>query len=288
MEIKEKFEEFKKNEKIKKEINEALKNLEDFLTKFPFKNNPEKIDELTPDKIYEKENENTFLYWILDRLEKLGGTGIRNKKYLSEEIKNNLDKFKSLLKEALKEDTSLSKKIDLKWDEIGGMGDDKIVAKKIISCYYPDEVMSLFKPEHAKEFAEKLEINYEEEAEKRYNKNYKELSVGEKFELFNELFMEYKEKELGLKRNREDNVLFTRFLYSDEELKPKKSEKSNEEKINEEMEETPKKLTLSSILNALQTKPFLILAGISGTGKTQIARLIAWAMSEENNNKKEG
>jgi len=168
------------------------------------------------------------------------------------------------------------------------MGDDKIVPKKIISCYYPDEVMSLFKTEHAEEFAKKLEINYEEEAEKRYNKNYDNLSEGEKFELFNELFMKYKEKELGLKRNREDNVLFTRFLYSDEELKPKKSEKSNEEKINEEMEETPKKLTLSSILNALQTKPFLILAGISGTGKTQIARLIAGAMSEENNNKKEG
>jgi len=110
MEIKEKFEEFKKNEKIKKEINEALKNLEDFLTKFPFKNNPEKIDELTPDKIYKKGNKNTFLYWILDGLEKLGGTRIRDKKNLTKEIKNKLDKFKSLLKEALKEDTSLSKK----------------------------------------------------------------------------------------------------------------------------------------------------------------------------------
>ena len=41
---------------------------------------------------------------------------------------------------------------------------------------------------------------------------------------------------------------------------------------------------LSSILNALQTKPFLILAGVSGTGKTQIARLIAWAMSSEEEN----
>jgi ABC-type glutathione transport system ATPase component len=49
-----------------------------------------------------------------------------------------------------------------------------------------------------------------------------------------------------------------------------------------------KNTSLSSIINAINTKPFLILAGISGTGKTQIARLIAWAMSEENNNKKEG
>jgi transcriptional regulator NrdR family protein len=46
--------------------------------------------------------------------------------------------------------------------------------------------------------------------------------------------------------------------------------------------------SLPSIIHAINTKPFLILAGISGTGKTQIARLIAWAMSEENNNKKEG
>lgn len=38
---------------------------------------------------------------------------------------------------------------------------------------------------------------------------------------------------------------------------------------------------ISKIINALLTKPFLILAGVSGTGKTQIARIIANVMSEE-------
>lgn len=38
---------------------------------------------------------------------------------------------------------------------------------------------------------------------------------------------------------------------------------------------------LFQILTALNTKPFLILAGISGTGKTQIARITAGVMSEE-------
>jgi energy-coupling factor transporter ATP-binding protein EcfA2 len=38
--------------------------------------------------------------------------------------------------------------------------------------------------------------------------------------------------------------------------------------------------SLSSIINAIKTKPFLILAGISGTGKTQIARLIAGKWEE--------
>ena len=39
--------------------------------------------------------------------------------------------------------------------------------------------------------------------------------------------------------------------------------------------------SLSPIINALQSKPFLILAGISGTGKTQIARLIAEKWNEQ-------
>jgi len=38
---------------------------------------------------------------------------------------------------------------------------------------------------------------------------------------------------------------------------------------------------LRAILTALQTKPFLIFAGVSGTGKTQIARIIAGVMSKE-------
>jgi len=43
--------------------------------------------------------------------------------------------------------------------------------------------------------------------------------------------------------------------------------------------------SLSSIINAIKTKPFLILAGISGTGKTQIARLIAGKWEEGIKNK---
>jgi hypothetical protein len=69
----------------------------------------------------------------------------------------------------------------------------------------------------------------------------------------------------------------------------KKEEKLKElaNKLFKEIEEKtspgeilPPNSRLSSILNAIQTKPFLILAGISGTGKTQIARLIASVMSK--------
>lgn len=54
-----------------------------------------------------------------------------------------------------------------------------------------------------------------------------------------------------------------------------KSEENEEEEL-----EAPL-LKLGSIIKALETKPFLILAGVSGTGKTQIARIIASVMSEE-------
>jgi hypothetical protein len=41
------------------------------------------------------------------------------------------------------------------------------------------------------------------------------------------------------------------------------------------------KSKISSILHALSTKPFLILAGVSGTGKTQIARIVAGVVAGE-------
>jgi ABC-type glutathione transport system ATPase component len=38
---------------------------------------------------------------------------------------------------------------------------------------------------------------------------------------------------------------------------------------------------LNSIIHAISTKPFLILAGVSGTGKTQIARIVAGGVAGE-------
>mgnify|MGYP001773473685 CR=1 FL=1 len=43
------------------------------------------------------------------------------------------------------------------------------------------------------------------------------------------------------------------------------------------------KYSLNQILSAISTKPFIIFAGISGTGKTQIARIIASVMTKEKN-----
>ena len=71
------------------------------------------------------------------------------------------------------------------------------------------------------------------------------------------------------------------YLYKHKKYKPEEEETSKVKTT----ESQAKTASLLSILNALETKPFLILAGISGTGKTQIARLIAGTMSEEKENK---
>lgn len=56
--------------------------------------------------------------------------------------------------------------------------------------------------------------------------------------------------------------------------------------VNEEFEiSTYENNPIQKTLAALQTKPFLILAGVSGTGKTQIARLVAGVLTSQDNNK---
>jgi len=91
---------------------------------------------------------------------------------------------------------------------------------------------------------------------------------------FYQIVYEIKE-ELGIDTMLE--VGFYLFKYNKE-----KSLKNEMLEHNKETDNKPTPyFTLSSILNALQTKPFLILAGISGTGKTQIARLIAGIMCEK-------
>ena len=87
-------------------------------------------------------------------------------------------------------------------------------------------------------------------------------------------FKDENEKEIKTEKSKKNKVELSK-----KEENIKETGKTSEISDKTKSETSP----LSEILNALQTKPFLILAGVSGTGKTQIARLIAWAMSEEEN-----
>lgn len=62
----------------KKEIQEAWKQLEQFLELFPFQEHPEKINELSSEKIYTPGDKTAFLYWPEFGLKDLGRLGAYN------------------------------------------------------------------------------------------------------------------------------------------------------------------------------------------------------------------
>jgi hypothetical protein len=197
----EKFERTKKAE-----IERAWERLEEFLKLFPFRKYPEKIDELTPKKIYTPGKKDSFLYWPEFGLKDLGRVGGYNAFY-AESARDNAEKFKELLRIVVDDSLSVSQKVDAPWEEIKYWGGDKIVAKKIIFSYYPDSIIPIFKTAYLEDCAKLFKIDF------YYGVPYDTLSVGQKFELLNELLMKYKGSIQVFKNW--DNLLFARFLYEE-------------------------------------------------------------------------
>ena len=201
-----KAEEFERNNKAK--IQRAWKKLEDFLNLFPFHVHPEKIDEMTPERIYTPGDKKAFFYWPEFGLKEFGNVGGFSAFY-AESARDNAEIFKELLKRVVDDTVALSEKIE-PWDELKWFGGDRTIAKKIIFCYYSKEVLPIFSTSDLEHFASKLKLNFEKEAYE-YGKSYSVLSVGQKFELINSLLLKYKESVPLFKKW--DNLLFTKFLY---------------------------------------------------------------------------
>lgn len=101
------------------------------------------------------------------------------------------------------------KKIDLHWEDIKGWGGDKIIAKKVIFCYYPDQILPLFKTEDLEHFLKNLKLDFKKEAQNKFGKIYDSLTIGQKFELLNNLLISFKNEY----HDRLDNLIFAKFLY---------------------------------------------------------------------------
>lgn len=216
--ISSKAEEFLEKEEELQSIRKGKRRLEDFRRKFPFRENPEEIDELSPKNIYNPEKGETdyFFNWIEHRLRPLGGIFVWSARRWKNAVKN-MDRLKELLKIAVDDEKPLSMKIDAPWENIKGFGGDKHIAKKIVSVYYPERIIPIFKTEHLERICRILGISPEREAKERKGKDYGEMTVGEKWELHNELLSEAKRGIEPLKGK--SNALFMRFLYNMFEVK---------------------------------------------------------------------
>lgn len=207
--LKGKYIEFNKNTKLKNKIKEAWIRHKKFLKLYPFKQNPSKIEKLTEENVYNPGKE-YFFYWIEHGLKALGGVGIGSDRVFRS-ARENLDKLKYLLKIIVDNSKTISQKIDADWESIKGFGGDKQIAKKILFCYYPDSVMPIFSTDHLKYYCDKLGLDFKKSSKNKFNRDYEGLSIGERFELFNEILLNFKSNIDFLRGV--DNSYFMRFLY---------------------------------------------------------------------------
>ena len=212
MTIKDKIKNFLQNPNHKIEIDDALNKLTEFRLKYPFKTDPNSIDNITTDDLYQKGGD-YFFKWVEFTLKQLGALYIWATVY--ENVCNQIDDFKDLMKTAVS-DKSLAEKVDASWEIISGMGEDKHLAKKIIAMYN-DDVLPVFRTSHLEHFFEKLI------GSQNFPLNYENLSLGQQYEFLNKALIDFKDSHNDLKTF--SNALFMRFLYI--EYTPPKPPKSN-------------------------------------------------------------
>ena len=197
---------YDKNGLAKREVDNALVALKEFRVKFPFTENPQSLDWLDPDKIFKSNPDEigAFFRYLVYHLDPLGHITIQSSN-VYRNARLQIDDFKYLLRVVVDKKKSLAEKVNAQWEKIGGLGQDKEIAKKIIFCfnYESGKVLPIFSTAHLKYFVNRV-VDKPSNPRKYY-------SLGEEYaELTSEL-LAAKEK-LPLTKSWEITY-FTRFLY---------------------------------------------------------------------------
>lgn len=192
----------------------AIESRKEFLKQFPFRSQPGSIDGLELEMIYNPHSgdHEYFFNWIEHKLMWLGAVALGSAKPW-ENARENAGTFRDLLKIAVDDKISIANKIDAHWEDIKGFGGDRHVAKKILSVYYPEDIIPIFKTEDWESLLDLLGIDYTERFIDKFKKNYagSKSTKGEKFETLNELLMEFKNSWPEFAKM--DNAMFMNFLY---------------------------------------------------------------------------
>lgn len=192
---------------------QRLNLLAQFRKKFPFKEDPSSIDQLSPALLFKERTQDSFFYWLQYKLKESGHIFVGTKAPYETAL-TKIDRFKQLLKIAVDDTKPIHEKIDAAWQDISFFGGDKHIAKKIVYCYNSEKVTPIFKTEELEHFCEQIGIEenrIKDESFEKFGKDYDVLSVGEKWEVLNTLLLNFKAK-IPEMRNW-DNLYFTRFLY---------------------------------------------------------------------------
>ncbi len=242
---------FEKNRLIKVEIDNAIGLLKQFRVKYPFAENPDSIETLSPEDIFREQRDEVgeFFHWLVYDLNPIGHLAIHDSN-VYRQIRSQFADFKELLYVVVDREKSLAKKVDARWGQIKGLGQDEHIAKKIIFCfnYENGEVLPIFKTSDLEHFFN--EIVAAPSCPAQY------VSLGEKYAYLNsELLMV---KENVPETQSWELPYFSRFLYDNyppSPIKPTSFRRSNELKpSNEEKKEQVEFREFSKLLVELQSK----------------------------------
>ncbi|NLF88376.1 hypothetical protein GX563_06090 [Candidatus Bathyarchaeota archaeon] len=141
------------------EVNRALTALKELRAKYPFTENLREIEWLDPDKLFKLNPDETgeFFRLIETYMRPLGYATV-NSSNVYRNARLQIKDFKNLLRLTVDERKSLAEKIDAPWDRIGGLGQDKHLAKQIIFCFNFDRgtVLPIFSNQHLRHFASRV------------------------------------------------------------------------------------------------------------------------------------
>lgn len=197
-EIKSSFLEFARqlvnSPQFREEAEKDMKALKEFIELFPFRKNPSLIDELTPEKLYDTgKSRVSFFHFFQFRLRRVGAITIYRDKPWREACAK-IDLFKQLLKLIVDDSIPIHEKVDDgRWSQLKGWGGDKHYVKKLLFIYYPEKLIPTFKTELLEDKVNGLGLSdkAEDEAQRRFNERLENLTVGKKFEIYNEIFVNF-------------------------------------------------------------------------------------------------
>lgn len=203
----EKVASFDNNSSIKREVEITLGAIKEFRQKFPFAENLASIEWLDPDKLFKvNPDEIGVFFQFLERYLNPSGAPIQNSSNVYRNARLQIKDFRNLLRTAVDDRKSLAQKVDAPWDRIGGMGQDKFLAKKIIYIfnYEKEQVLPVFVNQHLRHFVNRvvgtavLQTKY--------------MSLGQEYEHYTVELLKAKHN-LPLTKDW-GNLYFTRFLYA--------------------------------------------------------------------------
>jgi hypothetical protein len=191
---------------IRAEVNKAHMSLKEFRKKFPFAENLASIEWLDSDKLFKvNPDEVGELFRLIEGIFKPLKYSASNNPNVYRNARLQIKEFRNLLRAVVDDRKSLAQKVDASWDRIGGFGDDKQLALKIIFSfnYEKGKVFPVFSTQHLRHFANRIADGV--------NLQTKYFSQGQEYEYYTSELLKVKNSQPATKSW--DPLYFVQFLY---------------------------------------------------------------------------